>query len=884
MKRFQSLVRQLEKRLQPLASSRMSFEGLFRVSHRRSADPKARASTSGWEHPRDSDVHPLKLHLSASEDLESADASHSASPEPSEPSDDVELTSSPEPPSAKPPPFMSPLWRKRSGRTRSTVLFAIAVTSITGVTGQRFYNQPELNIGTIAQQTLYAPEDATVPNEKRTEELRKEAKTAAIPVLSISIAKNQSIRSNLDRYLTHGDALRSQLGPFPVLPTNELSTEVQKYLRQISQDEWSALLKTVRQQVGANPAKVSLTGSQSSEQRAIAELLAYRQRTSPISFQALEQKVLAMRLSYRDARQQLSDPALSELNAAYTPLLFDLGDREWEQIKLAAHQVLTNVLTQGIAPGVPESGINRAVRLHVELKLRQDYADEEKTLATRLLSRVVQANLERDLLQTQQKAEQAAKEVQPVMLSIREGEAIVQVGDEITQDQLVLLDRFGLSQRGQNWGALLTFGGFIALEVAIFMVVKRHFSPRMRRRDLVVILILALSTPLMFLLRLPSSSLPAVGLLVGSFYGSPLGITTVGLLAAALPIGLEIDLQVLVASLASGLIASLMAGRLRAREELAILGLGVGVTQGIVHLVVALILSGAGGPVWYIFLRNAGFYALEGIAWSIVALGVSPYLERLFDLITPIRLAELSNPNRPMLQRLASETPGTFQHTLFVSTLAEAAARALSCNVELVRAGTLYHDIGKMHDPQSFIENQMGGPNKHDLIDDPWESAAIIRKHVTEGTVMARRCRLPHALQAFIPEHQGTMLIAYFYHQAKKMAEAEPDRYSVNESDFRYAGPIPQSKETGIVMLADSCEAALRSLKEATTEEALNMVKKIMRARWQDDQLIDSDLTREELNVIADVFVQIWQQFHHKRIPYPGASRPIAFPPTNPLA
>ncbi|NJR68734.1 MAG: HDIG domain-containing protein [Synechococcales cyanobacterium CRU_2_2] len=260
---------------------------------------------------------------------------------------------------------------------------------------------------------------------------------------------------------------------------------------------------------------------------------------------------------------------------------------------------------------------------------------------------------------------------------------------------------------------------------------------------------------------------------------------------------------------------------------------------------------------------------------------MSPYLERLFDLVTPIRLAELSNPNRPLLQRLASETPGTFQHTLFVATLAEAAARSLACNVELVRAGTLYHDIGKMHDPQSFIENQMGGPNKHDLIDDPWESALIIRKHVTVGLEMARRACLPHALQAFIPEHQGTMLISYFYFEAKKMATTEPDRYSVNESDFRYVGPIPQSRETGIVMLADSCEAALRSLKDATTEEALNMVKKIMRARWQDDQLIDSGLSRADLNLIADVFVQIWQQFHHKRIPYPGASCPIVFPPAS---
>ncbi|NER84279.1 MAG: HDIG domain-containing protein, partial [Leptolyngbya sp. SIO1D8] len=252
------------------------------------------------------------------------------------------------------------------------------------------------------------------------------------------------------------------------------------------------------------------------------------------------------------------------------------------------------------------------------------------------------------------------------------------------------------------------------------------------------------------------------------------------------------------------------------------------------------------------------------------------YLEHLFDLVTPIRLAELSSPNRPTLKRLASEAPGTFQHTLFVASLAEAAARALRCNVELVRAGTLYHDIGKMHDPMGFIENQMGNPNKHDEIDDPWISADIIKKHVSEGMVMARRCRLPKAVRAFIPEHQGTMLISYFYYQAQEQAKADQN-VVVDEADFRYDGPIPQSPETGIVMLADSCEAALRSLKDASSEEALAMVNRILKARWRDQQLVDSGLTREHMSLIAQVFVQVWQQYNHKRIAYPKNSlNPVA--------
>ena len=327
--------------------------------------------------------------------------------------------------------------------------------------------------------------------------------------------------------------------------------------------------------------------------------------------------------------------------------------------------------------------------------------------------------------------------------------------------------------------------------------------------------------------------------------------------------------EYLLGGIAGSIVAALIAGRLRSREELALLGAGVGLVQGIVYLIVYLIVS-PGARWWNVLLPSMAICSVSGVAWSIVALGISPYLERLFDLVTPIRLAELSNPNRPLLKRLATEAPGTFQHTMFVSSLGEAAARELHCNVELVRAGTLYHDIGKMHDPLGFIENQMGGPNKHDKINDPWQSADIIKKHVSEGLVLARKHGLPQAIRDFIPEHQGNMLISYFYFQAKERAAKE--NQEVFECDFRYDGPIPQSRETGIMMLADGCEAALRSLKDVTPEQAFMMVDKIFKARWRENQLVDSGLKKKELKTIARVFVQVWQQHNHKRIAYPKAT------------
>ena len=540
------------------------------------------------------------------------------------------------------------------------------------------------------------------------------------------------------------------------------------------------------------------------------------------------------------------------------------------------------MVAQGIPQGLPKEILKEAVKLQVA----DEVPLESQALAIEGLTAILHPNLVRDPEETKQLAELAAQNVKPVMIAVEQGDIIVAQGKEIAQQDFVLLDYFGLSRRGVNWLGLAGFVCLVAGAIAIVLLVERHY--RLRRRDHLLLLLLTLSAPVLVSLGLPWTSLPAIGILAGGFYGSAVGVTVVGLLSALLPVGLNVELIHLVASGAGGLLGAFMAGRLRSREELALLGVGVGLTQGTVYLVGTLIASAATGAIWYVVLGTVGAQSLAGLAWSVVAIGISPYLEHVFDLITPTRLAELANPNRPLLKKLAAEAPGTFQHTLFVASLAEAAAREIGCNVELVRTGTLYHDIGKMHDPLGFCENQMGGANKHDEINNPWTSADIIKKHVTEGLVMARKHRLPKAIQAFIPEHQGTMLIAYFYHQAQQIAAKEredlkiavPDADNsqltipsrqVREEDFRYDGPIPQSRETGILMLADSCEAALRSLKDATHEEALNMVNRILRARWQDNQLLDSGLTREDMSLIAEIFVRVWEQFNHKRIAYPSA-------------
>ena len=765
-------------------------------------------------------------------------------------------------------------WRKlilggsrRIWRDRSAVIFVIAVVSITGILGHRFYNQPRLGAGTIAPQTIQAPFDARVEDAKSTEAKRQVARTASVPVLAIDSVVNQQTEQELQHALDLNNELRQIAGPFPFAETSMLSAATQLYLRQCPEPQWQTVITAVDNAQTKQPTTdVNLVNT--ADARAIAELQAYQLINSPPKLAALVATITRARQRYAQTSIKLSVPEVLKAEPFYDPALLSLSDADWAKTETGIHDSAERILTQGIPLGLPQSILQRAVSLQVQTQVPL----AAQIPATKLLLSVLKPNLKPDAEQTRLQAQQAASAVAPAMLQVQRGQVIVRAGDVITPQNFVLLDYFKLSRREINWLGLMQLGGMVVGAIGVFGLVERRLQIKLRQRDLLLILLLTLSTPLLVAVGMPYTSLPAIGLLIGNFYGSVLGVTVVGLVTVLLPGSLQISWQHLLAGAAGGLLGSWMAGRLRSREELALLGGAVGLTQGVVYLLGNLVSTSFWGLLWYVVVREALLSGLSGLAWSIVALGLSPYLEHLFDLVTSSRLAELANPNRPLLKQLATQAPGTFQHTLFVATLAEAAAKALNCNVELIRAGTLYHDIGKLHDSLSFIENQMGGPNKHDKINDPWKSAEIIKKHVSAGLAMARKYRLPTALQAFIPEHQGTLLIAYFYYQAQQLA-AETDGTKVIrpviESDFRYDGPIPQSRETGIVMLADACEAALRSLKDAEHDEALALVNRILKARWQDNQLVDSGLKRNEMSQIGEIFVQVWQQFNHKRIAYP---------------
>jgi putative nucleotidyltransferase with HDIG domain len=256
---------------------------------------------------------------------------------------------------------------------------------------------------------------------------------------------------------------------------------------------------------------------------------------------------------------------------------------------------------------------------------------------------------------------------------------------------------------------------------------------------------------------------------------------------------------------------------------------------------------------------------LNGTLSAAIALIGYFVLGNVFDVTTPLQLTELSRPTHPLLRQLLLKASGTYHHTILVSNMAERAAAAIGADALLVRVGAYYHDIGKTVRPYFFAENIMDETSPHEKLD-PLTSAQIIISHVKDGLDLAQKYHLPYPIQDFIREHHGRSLVKYFYMQAQR--QAGPNEH-VAEEDFRYPGPNPHSKETSILLLADTCEAAVRAVRPGTREELEALVDRLIDERMMSGELDESDLTFADLQKVRSVFLQVLQGVHHPRIVYP---------------
>lgn len=268
-------------------------------------------------------------------------------------------------------------------------------------------------------------------------------------------------------------------------------------------------------------------------------------------------------------------------------------------------------------------------------------------------------------------------------------------------------------------------------------------------------------------------------------------------------------------------------------------------------------------------LADSTFAAAGAILSGILTIGVLPFFESTFDIVTNAKLLELSNPNNPLLKKLLMEAPGTYHHSILVANLAELAAEQVGGNPLLARIGAYYHDVGKTKRPYFFRENQFGKKNPHDRLK-PEVSSKIIISHVKDGSELAKEYNLPKTIHDFIVTHHGETLVKYFYLTVKNNSE-NPDE--VKEEDFKYPGPKPMSKEQGIVMLADSTEAAVRSINEPTEEKIEKMVNNIIDDKLASGQLDNCDLTLRDISKIKKCFLKALNGIHHERIEYPDDNK-----------
>jgi putative nucleotidyltransferase with HDIG domain len=356
-----------------------------------------------------------------------------------------------------------------------------------------------------------------------------------------------------------------------------------------------------------------------------------------------------------------------------------------------------------------------------------------------------------------------------------------------------------------------------------------------------------------------------LGLLIGGQVAIVTSVLSVLLGAFISPHGLAIAAYALAGSVAA--VYSVQRYRTRNAVTYASATVGaVNVLMGVVALMIA-------DHEWSLarVAGGAGLGLFGAMLTGAIASLAIPVYESVFDIMTDMKLLELSNADNPLLRRLAIQTPGTSHHSFMVGLLAEEAAKSIGANALLARTACLYHDIGKLAAPNMYIENQKGGPNPHDRVD-PMDSVRIITGHVRRGIEMGVDHDLPAQIIDFIPQHHGTRVLAYFYHKAKSQAEAVGK--SVNMDDFRYPGPKPQSKEAVILMLADGAEASVRSLEDQTPENIRGIVKKIADSVVADGQLDESTVTMRELTTIRESLINTLINVYHQRISYPGFNPP----------
>ncbi len=553
--------------------------------------------------------------------------------------------------------------------------------------------------------------------------------------------------------------------------------------------------------------------------------------------------------------------------------LLVLSPERWSQVQLQIVSVLERVMRDSIR----EEDLPLIHRERVPLAVSLTFSAAEAAIIVDVATDLVRFNTRQNPERTAELRQSAQDAVEPVTRSFISGERIVSAQERIDALQLEALRALGLTQLPENRWQMVAQ---VALASALFLSLCTLYLwrwPRARLRAEGPRFFAILVAMTLFLL---AARILAEGDRIYAFPAAAIALIFVGLMgiegAILSALGLSLlltliaggSLEVGVMFLAGGLTGAAYLRRTARISEYFV----VGIIIALVHIATLTLFNFARGVEQILF-----YSALGGILSSFLALGGLYTLTLVFNLPTSFKLSELARPSQPLLQRLLREAPGTYTHSLQVANLAEQAAQSIGADAELVHVASLYHDIGKVFNPAFFIENQADMGNPHDSLDDPYRSADILIDHVREGDRLAKEERLPQRIRDFIREHHGTMLSDFFYQRAREQRAGE----EVEVAAFRYPGPRPRSRETALLMLADSSEAATRARNPQSRAEVAKIVQQIFQVRCDEGELDDSPLTLKELRIVREVFVDMLQATFHPRIEYPPASDAEAVPETS---
>ncbi|AZN43685.1 HD family phosphohydrolase [Paenibacillus albus] len=482
----------------------------------------------------------------------------------------------------------------------------------------------------------------------------------------------------------------------------------------------------------------------------------------------------------------------------------------------------------------------------------------------------------------------AAKENTPPVV-IKQGDIIVHKGEIVSKEMYDRLSSIGLLQTKKTYWPQL---GLLLLSVLFTIVIYSYLEKaaglsggtrtKYSNTQLVMLLLIyVLNIVAMQIIDLTQTqSMPYVGYLAPTAMGAMLIVLLLDIQLAVVSSFLFAIMGSVIFNMDSGRtfdfnygfttavisFAAIFAIH-RASQRSTILKAGIMVSLFGSASVLAILLLGE-LPDKNEIIMTVAFAFASGLLTAILVVGLMPFFEVTFGILSALKLVELSSPNHPLLRKLLTETPGTYHHSVMVGNLSESAAEAIGANGLLCRVGSFYHDIGKTKRPSYFIENQTNIENPHDSIE-PKLSKSIIIAHARDGVEMLRAHKLPRPIRDIAEQHHGTTFLKYFYHKAYKLAEEAGIEPDFTEDDFRYPGPKAQSKEAAIVGIADCVEAAVRSLRSPTVDQIESMINKIIKSRLDDDQFNECDITLKELEKIAQTLKETVIGIFHSRIEYP---------------